>query len=458
MRKVSKSISDAVEAIEAFQDGLESEHPKLKFTSQEFARLTYAAKSPAKDCGLKFTYGRLWAGNNRQYCKYLYFPGRNSEWSANGHNVDMAIYTLRDVTVVRVTRKRGAKKPFRLEVVDTFKKVRNIEKLSRRFRRLSEDHSLDEADADVTLKAESLNAFLTKYTTRLIWLSVIKPSDVDEYWGLHGLPLKDAPLYWRGIEDVYCYHDASKQSLDAYLPKSSIPGDDLLFAATIFSLLKPLFRICNLKYDVEFVLQLRLTANLDGEAAKEWQDALWLLELQTHMWCDYRPWPDFTQDIDVLKFRNRYHEFPSLRFQDRGGFPILLFGYRWPDDKGEDDLYDDYDDEDDIRELSPVYGKAYLSSKEIGYLIDADCLPILIPLNSSKRNYPNKSCVTLSLDIPHPASHLPWRDWELRAERYNTRYSSLPESRKPDAFNTIKQILLLVVKDFLIIFTDCSYF
>lgn len=390
MRKPPKAMVEAIKVIEIFQRKIECGKRTFEYSSKEFAHLTYAARKAAADCGLKYTYGYLRTGNNWRFCRYLYFPGNSSVWLANGK--DVGGYVLQNVKIVKVTKRKNKNaKPFMIEVIGTIKKVENVNKISAQMFGLSKDSNAETDEKDVTLSCASLNKFLDKYTKWLIRLGIIRQSDQDEYWGLHGYDLEDESLFWRKSDNVYCCPYQSEKLLDDYLPTYKVPGDGLLFTATIFSLLKPLFRICNLKYDVDFVLRLQLKNNLNGELAKEGQDALWLLELQTHMWCDYRFWPAYERRVDLPKFRNRYHEVPSLGFHDRCGFPILMFGYQWPDDKGEDDneLYDD-DDEIDICELSPVSGKDNLSGKEISYLIGADCLPILVPFKPLQKNYYNK--------------------------------------------------------------------
>lgn len=439
MKKAPKSMLRAIDRTNELINLIDTGSKSITITSDYFASITYAAKKAAQKVGLKFSYGVLATGNNWERCVYLYFPGKSSEFYENGDRFDS--FTLHQVAIVKIIRHKAQKKSeYQIKVIKTLDtEVNNIGPLVTAFFELSKKYAEDRGEqdkCDVTLSPTRLYDFLSHYNQWLMRLGIINKG-ISNYiygWQTNGLPSPRFPsfpneeekyLSWFDVDSDYCQRGKEPVRLFNML---GIPGDEILFAATIYSLLKPLFRLCDIKVNTGFVLQLQVntSAHSDEKDAlvrnNNYQDALWLLELQTHMWCDYREWPTdqvFHKDDFKSNFRKRYHSRFLLNSLENHGFPVVLFGYIWPDGQGEAEIDEDAEDDDDnddelASELSPIAGNRQLKAEELSYLCQGNCLPILVPLIPSKKDYPKEKCLTITLDLPNARSSLKHRDpdWE----------------------------------------------
>ena len=81
MRRVSQKLETEIEKTKRLIDQIDNGKKEFSLEVDDFSACTIAARKAAKEVGLKFTYGMLATGNNRNHCRYLYFPGKQSVWN-----------------------------------------------------------------------------------------------------------------------------------------------------------------------------------------------------------------------------------------------------------------------------------------------------------------------------------------------------------------------------------------
>ena len=422
-------------AIQAFYRNVKDKSQAIEIRYPHLADILYAAKIAADAVGLKYSHGCIYTRNNWYHCRYFFIPGEHSTCLQDGR--DAYTYQLEDVYIFSVERKKpkNGKDPSKyfLCKIDNVKKVKKIKKLVDCFLEHSEIRSFyqydpdipnipdkpDKENWDVTLDEKTLCKFLTQYANTLCQFGIISSSKLDCMgWRHFGGEFS----YITPTGFVFCNPQETEEMIDRYLPTAIFTETSLWVAASLFSLLKPLYNFCRIKCTTGFALQILVESHQDLDSHKA---ALKLLELQARMWCNFREWPENHNSEPLSEFRKVYGEDFSLEYRENFGFPIAIFGYCLPDGEqidanwteSEDEKY--YEDYDEYSEaISLTKGNGTASKPFLQRVCSANCLPILIPGITPKRNYAREMCLTIPLAVHRPETRLRNFDpAECRSER-----------------------------------------
>lgn len=385
-RPVPKKMSDCIDAIHTLWDW--NGEKDLTIAEQDFEKLTYAAKKAAEKAGLAFRAGGLHTKNNRLKCMYIFFPGKSSIFYQNGSAEHLV--ALRYTRIFRVSIVQAHPRQYRLQFLSEIDEVFSLQEIVDKIHFL---HKHINRPKDLTIQDSSLKKFFSRYIDELIRLSIISPSIEDALLGWH---VNDHA----GERRISFFSDASMvysakpstdlKELDSLLPSFVSPSESLFLAATLFSLCKPLFSICRIKSDTDFVVQLLLKSST--EKSTEDCVGLWVLEQQLRLWCNYREWPQESRlrnkgSRKSFKFRNSYNKLPPLLYASHLGFPIVCFNYK------------KRESEEDSIEYSSRSESLVLSKDALNYLCSAACLPILVSAFYPDVTYPAQKCLTISTAI-----------------------------------------------------------
>lgn len=353
--------------------------------SQAFERLTYAAQKAAKNAGLAFRAGCLHSGNNHQQCNCFFIPGSGSGYIEDGSN--SYFWELKNTHFYKVEKVSIKSTSYNLilcGVIDGLYSYADLFDIC---------HMVD---PHTTISRTALLKFFKCYITELIRLDVISQS-------IHG-----GILGWFINPPNRLYHWEDKKiihteimpgtSTDNLLPEKIFPADSIWFAASLFSLCKPLFALCRMQCNTHFALQILL--NSSRGAGEEDRLGLWVLEHQARLWCNYRHWPKKAGNNDHVKFRNRFSQPPSMVFIFHRGFPVILFGF-----KRRDESYDPIEYWDRNNKIVITVNK-----RDLEYLCSGKCLSVLLPAFSPPKNYPKKLCLSLTVDMPAPDKFFDYYD------------------------------------------------
>lgn len=380
-------------------------HQPFVMPKDRFEDLTYAMRRAASAADLAVRAGCLHSLNNRLVCRVMLFPGSGSRYRKEGSDaytifLNNTYFVLaEDMDPVFVDGKKFAFKKdaeakkkgrFKLEVATIFDGIVSSDQLPALYKQIADSYK---QPSDKMIPQKSLQKFLECYMRELIRIDAIPQALNDALLGWrknapHGLDTA-YPSYYR--DESVVYRKEVDEALDDYLPMAICPGDSIWFAATCFSLCKPLFDFCKIKCSTKFSLQLLI--NSGTQPTRE--DSLFLLhvENQAHFWCDFRLWPrqSWAQGKGELKtdypskFRNKYTNNIFINRIYHRGFPIILFNYK--------KLEDEYDT---IEYVCPAPNSP-MPKSDIERLSSADCLPILVAATPPEKNYANKLCLTLPL-------------------------------------------------------------
>lgn len=232
-----------------------------------------------------------------------------------------------------------------------------------------------------------------------------------------------------------------------FLPKRLHPLECLLFSASLFSLIKPLYSSCEFEdIDVTFSLQILPSQVLMAEAQKIEQPLwpIWAINDCADLWCNYRPWPsrnkawkmvegDFPFEVK-LKFRKSWVPIPVTAPWMHLGLPIAFSNCKrrpWGREEAAEYYIDhrDYIDADlasaESESRYPLMGgwtrrtvPSELSNEELEALGAISCLPLLFPDHEPKRQYSDENCLTL-----YWASNEPLEEWKIMRRMFDSPYS-----------------------------------
>lgn len=396
----------------------------LAITYQDLTALTYAAKRAAAQVNLTYRKGCIFTKNHLKTCRYLILPGPDSRYANTGSA--QKAYDLRGIIVIEMIRfvdKEAHCAYYCPRIAATIKHVYSIQELSEVLLSIAAGDTASCETPPITLNQALLQSFLIEYMNILSNLSIIRQDICDtlEGWSLHAPAprtdestqdyrkrAKDRELSYFQPRRIACTHPGELSSLDDYLPAQLFNEDGLWFTATIFSLLKPLFLLCEIKCSTAFVLQVLYDAPANDSARST---SLWLLERQANMWCNYRELPQFEEVLDETdsyscKFRNHYHKpVPPLK-ASHCNFPTVVFGYK---------TMSDNDDEIEFYKRGPTLSKEYLRQ-----LCTLECLPILIPAARPQRDYSKSQCLTLTLPSANLQEKLKYYDYTYSSHHHPT--------------------------------------
>ena len=311
-RKVSKrelAFIDAVYTLWRIERG-----KSIELTEKDFQDLTFAMRNASKKADLAFRAGGVCTKNNRLKCKYLIFPGRKSTYWKNGSSSHL--FLLDDVRIFFSSIITYKPRTYRLTYVTSVSEVTSCQEL------IGYCRSLSTAIEPITLSDSKLDSFFKNYIEELIRFDIISQAPDEALRGWH-----EAEGKVSFMADSTIAHSDEKgyigEHLDDLLPMTTQPVESILFAASIFSLLKPLLQIiCKNDDNNAFVMQI--CPNQDENTIN--QQTFWILEQQIQLWCNYRIWPkEFRRCSYSSKFRNTFVKMPPLLYQLHMGFPIFFF-------------------------------------------------------------------------------------------------------------------------------------
>ena len=403
-RKVSKkelAFIDKVYTLWRIERG-----KSIELTEKDFQDLTFVMRNASKKADLAFRAGGVCTKNNRLKCKYLIFPGRKSTYWENGSSSHL--FLLDDVRIFFSSIITHKPRTYHLTYVTSVSEVTSCQEL------IDYCHSLSTAFEPITLSDSKLESFFKNYIEELIRFGIVSQAPDEALRGWH-----EAEGIVSFMADSTIVHSDEKryigEDLDDLLPMTTQPVESILFAASIFSLLKPLLQIICKNGNINaFIVQICL--NQDEETINQY--SFWTLEQQIQLWCNYRTWPrEFRRGSYPSKFRNTFVKMPPLLYQLHMGFPIFFFNYK------KQELPDD-----PIQPYSRAEAQI-LDKKQLEYLCSANCLAVLVSNQLPPKNYPSKRCLTIEARMKHPERVLkryngePYLLKDLH-ERINTYYIS----------------------------------
>jgi hypothetical protein len=347
--------------------------------------ICFTLKSAAKESNLTLRNGCLYTRNNQFHCRYFFIPGSRSTWVTQGQ--DTLKYSYDHVYVLALERIDSVPL-YRLSHIETeYKDYSDVTKFFHLFSNTK----------NVTLNKSLLEAFLVHYSKELARMHLITET---RYNGSYSWILDVGKDRIRNnLFDLFMLTQHAENPADEFISSSPCEADALCFTATVFSIVKPLFQLCRIKCDPNFVLQILLDPAQFSDEQKP--KAMFHLELLLHFWCDFREWPvadgkpqkkkEYGFDI---KFRNRYSDpLQKLRISHRN-FPIAYFNYKKLSKLPLGSDLDEWDAESD----SVRYTKRLKFNKaELQCLGKNEVLPILIPYEPPARNYARAQCLTVTL-------------------------------------------------------------
>lgn len=369
----------------AFLNHKKHKEPEKNLASEMFLGLVYPLRSAVKKAGLKLTSGRILRKNNREFCEILVFPKEIELFPYD--NGDFRA-RWRDVLILRSDYNRG-KKLYEIRVLKKFNKIWDTELYDNTYCAYS---TMEKSD----LPQEEFDTLMKQYVLALQEIGLV---DVD-------VRIRLAMPYFRGekfsnfvptyqflFQEDFDTWRAERKGFPAFLAREI---ESLLFAATLFSLCKPLFKKSGIKdAHTEFALQILPADNITRQ--EELASFCGALNTYAKLWCDFRPqehtgWSE--EKEETYHFLTKDSEFwnnwakkkPSAVWKHLG-FPLVYSNYKkmkWGEEAPE--FYKE--------------AKISLSKKELQEINQTSCLPLIFPLIRPPKPYPELDCLTVVWRLP----------------------------------------------------------
>ncbi len=391
-RKSVKKIERQKESYLAIKKQLqENKGVEVYLSAEEFNNLAYPLRTAVKRVGLKLTSGKILRKNNRGGCDVLFFPQKvelypldNGEFKSNWENT----------VIVQVSYDKKLKR-YTVKCFDKFKEI-GSKKIYNRCSKYARKTN------GKMLRKEEFDYLILEYMYALMELGL---AEIPSYIELalprfrNGKFSNFSPMYKKFFEEDFDNEweiKKNNKSRKAFLAKDI---ESVLFSATLFSLCKPLFKMCEIKdAHIEFAVQFLIKPDVDnalemeGEEKQERQERqlcpYWALNDYIELWCDFKTFDAPKDDLKVgkRKFRRNWtDEKPAVAYKHLG-FPLVYSNYRkleWGDMEPE------------------AYPKATpsLTKTQLQKINQASCLPILLPFRKPEKPYKEIDCLTIPFSI-----------------------------------------------------------
>lgn len=352
-----------------------------------FSQFTYPLRRAAQSEGLKMTSGKIYRKNNHGSSHILIFPKSISVFVLDVGG----LFHWSDTLAISAQYQRQ-EHTYQIEKIMSFKDC---------FTDALCDAICSQPKETVTLAKEEMKRLLNAYEKNLILIGVgrIDPFSIFSGWQE---PKQTDHRFKYNIERTMLeeYFKTCPSSIqDQHIPTWNASIESVFFAATLFSLCKPLFSWCNLKVDTHFSLQL-LPETMDSLDTAELIHAHHILDGLADFWCNYRAWEDRGKKNEYGgKFRRNWDSPDLGSMWNHLCFPLAFTNYKRISSSARsmDDvkLYSQY--------LERNSKKIGINKKQLAHINQSKCLPILLPLKASSsltlRACAEKDCLTLSFGL-----------------------------------------------------------
>lgn len=395
----SKRASDFQSTVQEFYD-----HPKKwskTMSIEKFNILLFAAKRAAKKCGLAFRSTGLQYKNGKRKCGILFFPGDDASFYRTGTSIPyvqilnplfLALPHDAQYYPVKKTKKLLLEQlPYSIYKNDVYSVDDCAEICHNLAIQIAPRDNMDgipntEFTRETVLDEAEIRMFFHEYIAELCNLEVICESKDSFFCDWNNSD--DALLYGKNPH-IY----VSNKPVSSFGKKTVFnSGDSIFFASTLFSLLKPVYKICKFTDYLDFIVQL--TPNVNPKDAAHYKTGLFYLEMQSRIWCNYRKWGAITKkskDPYKNRFRKRISEQISSAPLYHKGFPISIFNYK-KQDNAEDEIKLIFDAAN-----NPIVN---LSSTQVKQFAAYPCLVLMFPIYTPSKAYPKRFCLTLEITSP----------------------------------------------------------
>lgn len=383
----------------------ENKGVEVYLSAQEFNNLAYPLRTAVKRVGLKLTSGKILRKNNRGGCSILLFP-QYVELYPLDNGTFRSCWV--NVVIVRAIYHRKLAE-YRIKILE--------DQLERKEN--GELYSLCAGYSDEILGEEEFTHLITEYALALNELTIAEIPSMIEFAlprFRNGKFLNFSSMYKKSFEENFDYEWEIKKNSKrrkAFLAKDI---ESLLFSATLFSLCKPLFKMCKIKdahieFAVQFLIKPDINPDLEMESEEEQERQLcpyWALNDYIELWCDFRAFdaPKDNLEIGKRKFRRNWTDEESTAAYKHLGFPLIYSNYKkleWGD-----------------LEPEPYEQTVLVLTKtQLQKINQASCLPILLPFRKPEKPYREMDCLTFPFSIGQNenANHL-MEKATYKAERY----------------------------------------
>ena len=387
----------------------------IDFNRKDFNTITYAARSAARQCGLAFRSTGLISRNNRNKCPIFFLPGKGSYYNDNGTEYpDVYIkkpffFALPEQSHIYFKENDSAKSQksdyIHLERLTFDSTIVSFDELIKVYCALAKAvvarrEMKSASDSEVGGLAKNSMArlldddiiadFLGKYVKELCRLAIIPQDDKSIFCGWKKI---DNTIYYQAYTDI-----ARAETSDSRRIQLGYPGESLLFAATLFSLTKPLYRVCKVTDHLNFVAQI--VPRHESDVTSGIVEELIYMERAAYIWCNYRKLYDEESD-DRDDYHNKWrNENSSLMYGgalSHRGFPLSTFNYEEPDQLDDNIKYFSFQDGSPAVRIRSDILKRYA---------EYPCLCLLFMPAELYRAYPKNLCLPLSFPLPKDAKNL----------------------------------------------------
>lgn len=241
----------------------ENKGVEVYLSAQEFNNLAYPLRTAVKRVGLKLTSGKILRKNNRGGCSILLFP-QYVELYPLDNGTFRSCWV--NVVIVRAIYHRKLAE-YRIKILE--------DQLERKEN--GELYSLCAGYSDEILGEEEFTHLITEYALALNELTIAEIPSMIEFAlprFRNGKFLNFSSMYKKSFEENFDYEWEIKKNSKrrkAFLAKDI---ESLLFSATLFSLCKPLFKMCKIKdahieFAVQFLIKPDINPDLEMESEEE---------------------------------------------------------------------------------------------------------------------------------------------------------------------------------------------
>lgn len=404
----------------------EQENTRIK--AGEYENLFYPLRKAVKRVGLKLTSGQILSKNNLRGSRILFFPKSVTLYRFE-NSEPVAIWN--DVLLVHAEYKRessGAYKIKRLKEVDEASSGELCLELMGMMRGdIAASTEENNKKVKPPIPAEAILKLIDEYALELLNLGIYADNNRE---ALSTTKFLGAGKALRNFTQFDAYKSLFEKDFDDTLNRGIkafmyTEIESLLFASTLFSLCKPLFRQFKIKNaDPQFALQIDLRgcctpsgsgddsyvlSGDDSRITKQEEidktyNYYWALNGFVHLWCDFdiakgrrsskqQETDPVISDMKPFRgFRRSWCAIPRSAPWMHLYFPLVYSNYHKSQWDNEIILYTDLFQQK-RKKLHP--GKAWV--KDIGQI---SCLPILLFLVPPKKAYPKADCLSIEWEFP----------------------------------------------------------
>ena len=404
--KVELERSDYQQAYQEVRKKLREElGGPIIIEAETFDALVRPLRTAARKANLKLLKGAILRKNNRTVCRILFFPEIIEIWPFD--DPDKSRYCFYDLIAAQAEYNKA----------DCTYELRELELIDDDFLASELYQTYQKAcgeDSDFNISEREFEALICEYAKEAQAIGLAK---IPEYMG-SAFPFInqtkrgkiDTEAMRNFTQDPY-YGELFRNSFDDrkfLFPDIFSPIESLFFSATLFSLCKHLFSVCDIRDldynfalevivgDGEFPVGARCTWSPQGRKFGEDTENLfksfWALNSYARLYCDYRTkkyGKDFLskktlkklENRELQKFRNKWTDYVCSAFWQHLGFPLVYSDYHKAGWMGALEFY----------EGEPLS----LAPKRLEEISKAKYLPIVFPSVAPQHYHPSKNCLTI---------------------------------------------------------------